>query len=311
VNYPFYVNNEGRPENIYIPPYPHQYYYDNGQSPNEMHPITDQTPQYTSELNNNHHHHHPHSHHHHHHHHNHHQDRPNSNHAPPVPIRRHTPGSTDPTLQQLSSRTISPTPSLHPIIKRNPPKPKPQPPPVRNYTPSVRNYSPPVLNDTPTVVNYSPVSLDPDERPIRPMKNASVYHQPSSPKKITQPRKPFSPPKPIQSSPRYESDTFQPPPSRTPMSNASVRRPIRTDLIPNIPVGIPPQRSRSRRVIIEEYDDHDDYPVSYVNPVPQKVISYQEVPGMTTREMENYQLSKVRRIVRVRSPPIRTIIYRP
>jgi hypothetical protein len=91
------------------------------------------------------------------------------------------------------------------------------------------------------------------------------------------------------------------------MSNALQHQPIRTNLIPKKPFGIPPQRHRLRPIIVEEYE----YPVSYVTPLPKKVVSYQEVSGLTTRELENYQMSKARRIVRIRSPPTKTIIYRP
>jgi hypothetical protein len=158
------------------------------------------------------------------------------------------------------------------------------------------------------------------------MKDTSVYNynKPSTQKKIIQPKKPSLPtpkkpspptpktpsppiPKPIQSSPRYEFDLFQSPPSRTQMNSVSSRRPVRTELIPKTPFGIPPQRNRPRPIIVEEYED---YPVTYIKHIPKKIISYQPVSGMTTRELENYQMSRRRRIVRIRSPPIETIIYR-
>ncbi len=287
-----YIDNEGWPQNLHTPSYPHQYYYDNGQTPLGVHPPIIQTPQYTSNVDDNHHHHH---------HHHHHHDQSNSNYAPKIPIRRHTPGTTDPTLHQISLRSSSPPPpkpSSRVTFKRNPSKPKP---------PSTH------------IQNHSPVSLDPDERPIKPMKDTSLYYNTSSSSRITQPKKPLQTPKSVQSSPRYESDSYLPPPppsrtpmshatARTPMSHATARRPIRTDLIPKTPFGIAPQRNRSRRIIVEEYEDH--YPVSYAKPISGKVIEYAPVHGMTTRELENYEMSNVQRIVHVRPPPIRTVIYR-
>ena len=273
-----YIDNEGWPQNFHTPSYPHQYYYDNGRTPVGVHPSITQTPQYTSNFDGNHHHH----------------DQSNSNYATKIPIRRHTPGTTDPTLHQISSRSPSPPPpSSRVTFKRNPSKPKPS---------------------STHIQNHSPVSLDPDERPIKPMKDTSLYYNTSSSSRTTQSKKPLKTPKPVQSSPRYESDSYlpPPPPSRTPMSHATDRRPIRTELIPKTPFGISPQRNRSRRIIVEEYEDHAHYPVSYAKPVAGKVIEYEPVRGLTTRELENLEMSKVRRIVHVRAPPpsIRTVIYR-
>ena len=166
----------------------------------------------------------------------------------------------------------------------------------------------------------SSTSQDPDERPIKPMRDTSVYTKPSQQKRTIQPRKPLpsslsQTPKPIQPSPRFESNSYREPPSHSSMSNASQRRPIRIDLIPKKQFSIPQQPSRPRRIIVEEYGDDDDddeyqYPVTYVQPAPKKIVNYEKVSGMTTRELENYYMTKPKRVVRVRSPPVETIIYR-
>jgi hypothetical protein len=141
------------------------------------------------------------------------------------------------------------------------------------------------------------------------MRNNSIYNQTSSQKKTFQPKKlPLQRPKPIQSSSRYERDSFQSPLSRMSTGFALGRRPIRIDLISKTPFGIPIQPNPPRRTIVEEYDDN--YPVTYRKPIRKKILSYQKVSGMTTREFENYQMSKPRRVVRVRSPPVERIIYR-
>ena len=141
------------------------------------------------------------------------------------------------------------------------------------------------------------------------MRDTSVYHSSFSQKKSFQPRKlPPARPKPVEPSPRYErSDSFRVPSSRVSTGHALGRRPVRFDLIPNTPFGIPPKTNQPRRTTVEEYDE---YPVTYRTPVPKKVVSYQQVSGMTTREFENYQMSKPRRVVRVRSPPVERIFYR-
>ncbi len=249
------MDSEGWPEAVYDPPYPFEYYYDNGRDPP------------TSKIK-------------------HHQS--NANYTRPLAIRRHTPGSTDPNLPQISSRSLSPTANPRLTVKRN-----------LSQSNNPRSV---------TITNHSSTSTDPDERPIKPMRTNSVYTQTSSPKKTIQPKKlPPQTPKPIQPSPRYEFNSFPSSSSHTSISNLPERRPIRIDLISKTPFGFLPQRNPPRRIIVEEYDDN--YPVTYVKPIPKKILSYKKVSGMTTRELENYQMSKARRVVRVRSPPVERIIY--
>ncbi|CAF3434041.1 unnamed protein product [Rotaria sp. Silwood1] len=272
-DYPFYVDDEGWPEKVYTPPYPHEYYYDNGQNSNENNSTRTRTLQNPSKFNNVHHH------------------RINSSELLPLPIRRHTPGSTDPTLQHTSSRIHSSTSNAYIPLKRESSQ-------SNLYTISNQN--------------HSSKSLDPDERPIKPMKDTSVYNKSSLPEKFTQPiKKPLSRPKLIQSSPRLESNSFQLPPSRIQNTSTTPRRPIRLDVIPKTPISFPSQPIQTRRIIVEDYVDNNNRFASYVKPVPKKIVAYQEVSGMTTREMENYLMSKDQRVTRVRPPPIKTVIYRP
>ncbi len=218
---------------------------------------------------------------------NNHQHQPDTPQKIPLAIRRHASGSSNPNFQS-PMRRHSPPSNTRLTVQRNPFQPN---------------------SSSASIRKYSATSLDSDERPIKPMKDTSVYNLRSTQKKNIQPRKPSPLPisKSRQSSPPYDSDSYQSPP-RSQMSYISQRRPIRTDLIPKTPFGIPPQRSRPRQIIVEEYDDYD-YPVTYVKPIPKKIISYKKVSGMTTRELENYNMSKPRRVVRVRSPPVETIIY--
>ena len=222
----------------------------------------------------------------------HYQQQLDSNDLYHIPIRRHILGSTNPTTPQLSSRSLSPTSYSHLPTKRNSSQ-------TNSFSVSSQN--------------YSSMPFDPDERPIKPMKDTSIYNKPSSPKKNFQTKKPLSQEKPVRSSLEYESESFQLPPSRTPIHTVTPRRPIRADIIPKNPIHIPTQRIQSRPLIVEEYeyvDDHD-YPTIYTESVPKKVVSYQQVSGLTTRELENYQMSRVRPVTHVRSPIIKTIIYRP
>ena len=87
-----------------------------------------------------------------------------------------------------------------------PSEPIPQPAPIHQLAPIPR--SAPVQNHPPVL----PLSIDPNDRPIKPMKDTSIYNNPPSLEKNNQPKKPLSPLKPIQSSSRGNSGTFQLPP---------------------------------------------------------------------------------------------------
>lgn len=174
--------------------------------------------------------------------------------------------------------------------------------------------------------NQRSISVDPDDRPIRPMVDTSIYRQNSELKKPSQPKKPPVPKKPpprflepLRMPSRYESDSSQPPSSRrpqhrppvshTPHSTTLDRRPVRTDLISRTQHGVTPRRAQPRRIIVEEYEDEEYSPVTYIKPLPQKVVSYRRPAQSSLREYDDYKIPKVRRVVRVRSPPTERIIY--
>ncbi|CAF3493875.1 unnamed protein product [Rotaria socialis] len=251
IDYPFHADEEGWPETVYDPTYPHEYYFDLGKNPNEF----------------------------------------KSNVRPPVPIRRHTPGSTDPTQPEIKKRIDSS-------------KPK-----VRLFSGQKSNRSD---TFTMTARNKPSTPRDPDERPIKPMKNTAIYNQPSSAPKSTSRETPLKLPK-IKNTPRsLQPDSVRLLPPRRQNNSVTPRRPIFADIyakpssrIPSQRVRsrIPLQRVRSRPVIVEEYiydyndndndnDEDDDEFEPYVEPTPAKIISYKEVSGMTTRERENYMMSR-------------------
>ena len=261
-------------------------------------------------------------------------------------IRRHMPGATDPVSHQLPRhpprhlrpaprspspppppppkprvRIRTPTPSPPPpvmILLPQSPTPPPSPPPQTAASPKhdIRVSH----NPSPRVVprqSQSPKSVDPDERPIVPMRDTSVYRRSSpAPPPIrntpVRPKKPISPPKPIQpvpvSPPRYEPE---PTPATTPRARVQQqpeRRPVRLDMIPKRAGPPASQRPRTRPVIVEEYEDY--YPEPTVRVKPKDVIQYRVVPKFSRRGLDNYEEVTPRRVVRVQGAPRRKIIYR-
>lgn len=212
----------------------------------------------------------------------------------PLTIRRHTPGTTNSFLRQIPSN--SPLPTITPRINVN------------------RTRSQPTRR-----VGF----VDPDERPIQPMRDTSIYHPKPGTKKTVQSKKP-SPRflEPVRTASRYPSNPpppsppssrhlpHRPPISHTPTRTISERRPIRTDLISRTPVDVTPRRTQPRRIIVEEYDDDDYQPVTYIKPLPRRILPYRRLPQSTIREYDEYDIPKVRRVVRVRSPSPERIIYR-
>lgn len=138
-----------------------------------------------------------------------------------------------------------------------------------------------------------PVPHYPMYQPVQPtIENI----KPPSPIKAIQPVK-KSPSPPPASPTRYQTETFHQPSSRnnTPLN----RRAVRLDLFtPPPPPIIKSERIRSTPVIVEEYA------------VPKKVISYRAVPGMTTRELENYDMDNSEAPIYVKSPKNQTVTYR-
>ncbi len=242
-----------------------------------------------------------------------------SDYALPLAIRRHVPGSTDPPIQQAPDRSVSQASNAHNIIKQI------SSPPI-SYSAPIRKH-PPITKP-----------LDPNDRPIKPMKDTSVYNKPATLAKINPPKKPLpplkpikplsplkpippspvhtsdrvlSPPKPVRSSPTHKPDAFLTPLPPTRMNNVSNRRPIQTNIKTIFDIETPPQPIRRRQIVVNEYHDVDDYPVAYVKSAPKKMISYRQIPVVTTREMKNYQIQPARRMVQFGPPPpVETIIYR-
>jgi hypothetical protein len=153
---------------------------------------------------------------------------------------------------------------------------------------------------------HSPVLPNFDIQPIQPIKEIT---KPPSPKKPVSPVKPTRSP-PI-SSDRYETESFQLPASRDRDNNVSPRRPVRVDSITPTPPKIEPQLVRPAQVIVEEYDDYNDYyRVPSVYTIPKKVISYRTAAGMTTRELENERIDDTGRAVYIPSREAQTVTYR-
>lgn len=225
----------------------------------------------------------------------------------------------NPPLQPLPTRTVSQTPNTQTTIEHIPSQPISYSAPIRRRPPESE-------------------PSDPDDRPIKPMKNTSVYNKPPSREKINQPKKPLPPlkriqsshldtsdrllsaSKPVQSSPIYKPDSLPPPSPPKRINNISNRRPIQTNIktLYDNDIDTPPQRNQHRQTIRKEYHDDNDYVddndgyypvVYYIRSASKKRTPYQQIPSATRREMNSYQIPQGRRMIRF-DPPIDTIIYR-
>ncbi|CAF3697000.1 unnamed protein product [Rotaria sp. Silwood1] len=301
-NYPPTINDPRQPpsNNFYIPPNP--YYYDNRPyTPDSIYSMTDRTSQYTydsgSESDS-----YP-------------TDDYPSHHSfendgkRALKIRRHIPGTNDPSLQQFPSNIETPKNTLpsshvHVTIKRHPIEPK-------------QNLIQPVLYPVPVYAkppipqnsNNPPIQIIQPILPIQPTEQIKEITKPSSPKKPTTPVK--TSPKPSITSDRYETESFRLPSSQNKKSNISPRKPIRTDMITPIPSNIKSERIQPGQVIVEKHDNYDEYyqlPNAYT--IPKKIISYRNAPGLTTREIENDAIGETRESVYLRSPKKQTVTYR-
>ncbi len=201
-----------------------------------------------------------------------------------------------PNNLQSSSDNIPSSSNLKVTIKRNPIEPE---------QPIIQ----PVLYPVAVYIN-NPAPQYPINEPIQSIEPIREIIKPPSPKKPITPVKISPPPPPPPISPnRYETESFYTPPSRN--KNISPRRPIRTDLITPLPATLQPQRVRPGKVVVEEYDDYDEYyRVPSVYTVPEKVISYRTAPGMTTRELENAEMNNSGKPVYVKSGQVQTVTYR-
>jgi hypothetical protein len=314
-NFPFPGDGEApRTEYVYVNPY-HPDYYDPQQTPERLDYATDRSEQYEGDLS-------PdldpydtddYSHHNHHHH------GHNIHGLPPLTIRRHAPGSNDPSLQRFpanlqpslqgfptnfqpsSSDNIPTSSNVNVTIKRNPV------PPIPPEQTVIQPILYPVAVYVQSAVPQYPIEQP--IQPIQPIQPPQAVTKPPSPKKPISPIK-ISPTPPI-SPTRYETELFPPPSSRDRSLNSTPRRPVRIDLVTPSPPTLKPQRIRSGKMIVEEFDDYDEqYRVPTVYSVPRKVISYRTVPGMTTRELENDEVVDSREDIYFESPPVETVTYR-
>jgi hypothetical protein len=267
---------------------------------------------------------------------------------PPLTIRRHVPGSNDPSLQRLPSHlqpseNVSSSSNIHVTIKRNTvsrEKPVIQPiiqqpiqPPIQPIIQHIMQppIPPPIQPVIQPILYPVPVYVNPVNQYIEPIVPINELPKPKSPVKTSPvppyqplepitPRKEISKPKsPVKNSPvppispnRYDPEAFRPSGSRNKNTAPASRRPLRLDEITPSPPTLEPRRVRPGRVVAEEFDAYDEYyRVPSVYSVPKKVISYRTtVPGMTTRELENDQMDRLGKSTYVESPPLQTITYR-
>ena len=221
---------------------------------------------------------------------------------PPLTIRRHIPGSNDPALQRLprnlqpTSDNISSSSNIRVTIKRNS---------IAQEKPVIAPVIQPLLYPVNVFVNppTPQYSMAPTIQLVPPIIEVT---KPPSPKKVSPiPLPPVSPN-------RYETELFHTPESRSRSKNTTPRRPVRLELASSpSPPTLEPRKIRSGQMIVEEFDDYDEYyraPTVYS--VPQKVISYRKVPGMTTRERQNSQMDDSDKVIYTESPRKQTVTYR-
>ncbi|UJR27746.1 hypothetical protein I4U23_009021 [Adineta vaga] len=188
-------------------------------------------------------------------------------------IRRHEPGSTDPPIPKLPMPVVFVTPMLEPSI----------PPFLSEYIlqPNLQSKpSEPVLQPTVQSTTFKPIPqskpvqkqlpvnsilIDPNDRPIRPMKDTSVYNNPSSSAKPLPPLKrihsassrqtgPFQlQPKPVQTSSENRSNRLESAskPVQSPSRNQLSRLQSASKLISSSPIVqksdlLPPSPSRTQ-----------------------------------------------------------------
>ncbi|CAF1011043.1 unnamed protein product [Adineta steineri] len=253
------LNDEstGWPPIQIIQPYPDQNDYNYRQSPYANNVTTDQILPYTVVLNTNQR-----------------QDtqtddyqKPDSEYVRPLAIRRRQPDATDTPAQQLTVPVALLTPQILPTNERIP-------------SSKHVSHSAPTQNHS----RAAPSPFDPTDRPIQPMRDTSVYHNPLSANKNNQQKRIILPPiKPRQTSSRCESDIFPLPPQ--PIRNSPYNRvdrlqsppkPIRAspynkvDRIQSPPKPVraspynPPNRQQSILLPVQSspvYKPSDTYPV--------------------------------------------------
>ena len=245
---------------------------------------------------------------------------------PPLSIRRHVPGSTDPFLQSLPLN-IQPSygnnsngfNKVNVTIKRNsisaqaPTVVQPVVQPVMQ--PIVQPVVQPVIQPVFYPVNIYNNMPEPQytiQQPVEFIPAPRSTIMPISPVKYSPPPPPpRSPPVP---SDRYETESFRLVNSRAQSKNTTPRRPVKLDAITPIPASPPtlrPRPVRPGKLVIEEYEDYDEeYRVPTVHAAPQKVISYHQIIGKTTRELENSRMDHNGDSMYIEPPKIHKVTYR-
>jgi len=246
------------------------------------------------------------------HYHMHHHHQQHGHGLPPLTIRRHIPGSNDPTLQRFPPNiqptgNVSSSSKVNVSIKRH--TVEPEQPVVQPVLYPVAVYvnqpipQPPMPTVIPQIVQYPPAYqpiqyFQAIEEPPNPVVSPIKIVSPPPPPPQQQPPAPTSPT-------RYETESFHPP-SRN--KNTTPRRPVRLDNITPIPTTFEPPPRRPSKVVVEEYDDYnEEYRVPGTAIVPEQVVSYRSVPGRTTREIQNERMDDS---TYVQSPSVQTVTYR-
>ena len=116
---------------------------------------------------------------------------------------------------------------------------------------------------------------------------------------------------------RRETHIYRAPNIRTRMADLLPRAPVRTEYVTTRSYVEPVQRYRSARVLVDE--PHSYYPAMPARLAPQVIVqnpaSYvlptvAPMPGMTTRETENYHMSNFQPVMVGQDPLKTTISYR-
>ncbi|CAF3244906.1 unnamed protein product [Rotaria socialis] len=266
---------------------------------------------------------------------------PNGEALPKLKIRRHTPGSNDPALQNfpINLETAANPPSLPPsnikvTIARHQAEPQqpaiqPVPYPVPVYLnppiPQHPVHPPfPYMQPAQPLQSFQPIQpvqsfqrIQPVQyvqpihpvqyvQPIRPSVPVIEIVKPPSPKKPTTPVK--SPFNPASSADEFITESFQLPASRNKRSNVSARKPLRTELIMPGQSIIKQRKAVPAEYLNEEYEEYYELPNSY--DVSEKTVSYRPAARLTTRELENDQVGDRGDGVYLRPPKKQTITYR-
>ena len=250
---------------------------------------------------------------HHHHHHGHTDNHVGTdpNYPLDVAIRRHAAGTTDPRWhgrymgKSLMELSTSPTHDVNVIVKDDPHMHHHHSGPVH----PIHYLSDPL----------HPIHYHPDL--VHPLHDHFHDHRSISPLRIMEARKHVRPPSPdpypVIRPTRRETHIYHAPNIRTRMADLLPPAPVRTEYVTTQSYVEPAQRYRSARVLIDEPQSF--HPVLSARLAPQIVVQnpapvvlpyVAPLPGMTTRETENYHMSNSQPMMVAQDPSKRTIVYR-